>query len=169
MLSSAQLAALKRATYSSVSCEQITRLPAELTLAQWALESAWGQHQPGNNCFGIKAYNGCFGVQRLETFEIVDGVRQSVLQNFATFRSLEACFHKHADLLTGTEPYQSAWTRYLKTKDLDKLVRGIAQIYATDPNYSKILFEIISMPQVQIALADARRDKLTPGNSCQAA
>ncbi len=169
MLSPAQLAALKGAACSSVSCEQATRVPAELTLAQWALESDWGQHQPGNNCFGIKAYSGCFGVQPFETFEIVGGVRRSVVQNFAIFPSLEGCFHYHADLLTSGKPYRSAWTQYLKTKNLQILISQIAPIYATDPNYSKLLRQIIAMPEVRAALAKARADDLKPANSERAA
>jgi peptidoglycan hydrolase FlgJ len=162
MLSPAQTAALKEAAASSVSCEQTTKLPAELMLAQWALESDWGKHQPGNNCFGIKAFNGCFGVQSLETFEIVSGVRRSVSQNFATFPCLEACFHKHADLLTGGKPYRSAWAQYLKTKDLQTLICQIAPIYATDPNYSKLLSQLIVMPEVKAALESSRRDLAQP-------
>lgn len=157
MLSPAQVAALKEAAASSVSCEQTTNLPAELTLAQWALESEWGQKQPRYNCFGIKAYPGCFAVQPLETFEIFDGVRRSVVQNFAAFPSLEACFRKHADLLTSGKPYASAWTQYLKTRDLQTLIYQIAPIYATDPHYSQVLCELIAMPEVESALASFRR------------
>ncbi len=169
MLSPAQLAALDGAASSSVSCEQTTDLPAELTLAQWALESNWGLHQPGNNCFGIKAYNGCFGVQSLETFEIENGIRVSVVQSFAIFPSLGACFNQHAALLTSGKPYASAWTQYLKTKDRQALICQVAPVYATDPEYSKTLLQIIAMPEVQAALTEARRGKLEPGKGCQAA
>jgi len=48
------------------------RTPAEITVAQWALESGWGASAPGNNCFGIKAYHGCVA-QTLPTLEYVDG------------------------------------------------------------------------------------------------
>ncbi len=169
MLSPVQQSALTQAASASVSCEQTTGLPAELTLAQWALESKWGLHQPGNNCFGIKAYSGCFGVQPLETVEIVAGVRVSMIQNFAAFPSLEACFDKHANLLAGGKLYLSPWTQYLKTKDLDSLIRQVASIYATDPNYSKILLQIIAMPEVQAALAKARANEQKPADGEKAA
>ncbi len=163
MLSPAQISALKETTPSSISCEQTTKLPAELTLAQWALESDWGQHQPGNNCFGIKAYNGCAGIQALETFEVVNGVRLSVVRDFATFPSIEACFHKHADLLTSGKSYAKAWTQYLKTKDLQTFIRQIAPVYATDPDYSKILLQLVVMPEVKAALGSCRgRDLAQP-------
>lgn len=86
-----------------------------------------------------------------------------MVQNFAIFPSLEACFHKHADLLTRGKPYASAWTRYLKTKDRQTLIRQIAPVYATDPDYSKILLQIIVMPEVKAALGSCRgRDLAQP-------
>ena len=30
------------------------RVPASVSVAQWAFESGWGAHAPGNNPFGIK-------------------------------------------------------------------------------------------------------------------
>ena len=157
MLSSAQQLALKLAAFSSARCERLTKLPAELTVAQWALESGWGTHQPGNNCFGIKAYQGCFGIQSLSTCEVVNGVRVSVKQDFAVFPSLDACFEKHADLLTTGRPYIRTWLQYLKSSDLNSLIREIAPIYSTAPNYRDALTKIISMPAVQACLAQSRK------------
>ncbi|MDQ2712685.1 MAG: glucosaminidase domain-containing protein [Acidobacteriota bacterium] len=157
MLSSAQLVELKLAASSSARCERLTKLPADLTVAQWALESGWGTHQPGNNCFGIKAYRGCFGIQSLSTCEVVNGVRVSVKQDFAVFPSLDACFEKHANLLTTGKPYVRAWLEYLKSPDLNVLVRRIAPIYSTAPNYANALMSIIGMAMVQASLAESRR------------
>lgn len=40
---------------AAVSFEKKYDIPAEITVAQWALESGWGEHQSGsNNYFGIK-------------------------------------------------------------------------------------------------------------------
>ncbi len=156
MLSSAQLSQLEHAVACSAQCEQTTKVPALLTVAQWALESRWGVHQPGNNCFGIKAYGGCFGVQLLSTFEVVNGVRTAVNREFAVFPSLAACFEKHASLLTSGKVYASAWAHYLETQALETLIRNVAAIYATDPNYAAILLKIIAMPEVKAALARIR-------------
>ena len=82
MLAPLQLLRLKQAAHDAVICEIGTRLPAELTVAQWALESGWGSHQPGDNCFGIKVYDGCFGVQSLQTIEEVNGSKSELLQTF---------------------------------------------------------------------------------------
>ena len=161
MLSPAQMSQLEHAAACSAQCEQITQLPALLTVAQWALESRWGAHQPGNNCFGIKAYAGCFGIQLLSTFEVVNGVRTAVNREFAIFPSLAACFEKHASLLTGSSRYANAWARYVQTHDREALIRDIAPIYATDPNYAMTLLKILAMPEVKAALAKCGGERLT--------
>ena len=155
-LSPAQTAALVQAAASSVKCELATKLPAELTVAQWALESGWGAHQPGDNCFGIKAYAGCFGVQRLRTIEVIAGKPVSLLEDFACFPSLDACFEKHAWLLTEGKPYQLAWAEYLQSSNLEALVADIARVYSTAPDYASLLLCIISMPEVVEALTKSR-------------
>jgi hypothetical protein len=38
-------------------------------MGQAILESGWLDHAPGNNCFGIKSYNGEYGRQLLSTTE----------------------------------------------------------------------------------------------------
>ncbi len=157
ILSPVQLNRLGLAASSSARCERLTKLPADLTLAQWALESGWGAHQPGNNCFGIKAYHGCFGTQSLSTCEVVSGVPVSVTQNFAVFASLDACFEKHADLLTTGKPYAGAWLQYLKSPNLKTLIGQIAPIYSTTPAYGDALMNIIAMPAVQACLTESRK------------
>src|SRR5690349_9861737 len=99
MLTPTQLAALANAKVEARVCEQKTGCPAAITLAQWALESGWGKYAPGNNCFGIKVYAGCYGVQTLATHEYVHGKPFEENLTFATFPTLEACFEKHAALL----------------------------------------------------------------------
>jgi len=140
----------------AVACERATGVPAELTIAQWALESGWGHHQPDNNCFGIKAYAGCYGVQLLETTEVINGATQTVNREFATFPTLAACFEKHAQLISQASPYRNVWKEYEMTKDLHALVVGVAPIYATGSNYAETLLAIIAMPEVTSALANAR-------------
>ncbi len=157
MLSPAQTIRLKAAASSSVSCERSTKVPAELTIAQWALESGWGEHQPGNNCFGIKFYPGSFGIQQLKTVEVIGGVPKTVAGDFATFPSIEACFEKHASLFTTGSAYGPVWSHYLKTADTQTLIRQVAPIYATDPLYASKLLQVIAMPEVSACLADCRK------------
>ncbi len=155
MLSPTQLRALEAAAASSVLCERRTEIPAELTVAQWALESGWGAHQPGNNCFGIKAYPGCFGIQSLQTVEFVGGVRKVLLQPFATFPNLDACFAEHANLFC-TGRYREAFAQYTAKPDLVKLIRQVSGIYATDPGYANLLLAIAALADVKEALAMCR-------------
>jgi hypothetical protein len=59
MFTKSQLERPSAAAESACLCEQTTGLPAEITVAQWAIESGWGATAPDNNCFGIKAYPAC--------------------------------------------------------------------------------------------------------------
>ena len=136
MLTPAQLEHLKIAAEEAVSCERVTALPAELTVAQWAVESGWGTHQPGNNCFGIKKYPDCYGVQMLETTEVVGGVRHSVKLEFATFPSLAACFEKHSELICHAKP--------------------VATVYATEVEYAERLIVVSSMSAVTTTINGLR-------------
>jgi peptidoglycan hydrolase FlgJ len=156
MQSQQELDRLNAAAQAAVACEETTGVPAELTVAQWAVESGCGAHEPGNNCFGIKAYSGCYGVQLLETSEVVGGVTRAVKLEFATFPTLGACFQKHAELISEAAPYQRIWQQYRASKSVTALVEGMAPIYATAPNYASTLLNVISMPQVASAISKAR-------------
>lgn len=123
--------------------EATTHLPYELTAAQWALESGWGNHQPQNNCFGIKSYPGCAGTQQLKTQEWINGKLLWVMREFATFPTLEDCFNYHGRLITQGQSYQKAWSDYVRTMDLHQLILGVAPIYATDPQYTLKLLELV--------------------------
>jgi flagellar protein FlgJ len=157
MLLEKQIQSLKQAVQGALQCEAATQLPAELTVAQWALETGWGVHQPANNCFGIKAYSGCYGVQTLSTVEVIHGVSSNVEKAFATFPSLNACFQKHSEIITRELSYRKAWQQYLASRDWRTLVRQIAPIYATGPTYAERLLEIVNMNEVKSALAEERR------------
>lgn len=156
VLSHLQLERLNAAALSAAQCERTTAVPAELTVSQWAVESGWGAHEPGNNCFGIKAYPGCAGIQLIETTEVIDGVLQKVKREFATFPSLAACFEEHGELISYGEPYHDAWHEYLESKSVRGLIEAIAPIYASAPDYASLLLEIAAMPEVVSAISNAR-------------
>jgi len=156
MLTACQLEHLKIAAQNAVLCERTTTVPAELTVAQWAVESGWGLHQPGNNCFGIKKYPDCCGVQLLETIEVVKGAPESIKLEFATFPSLAECFKKHAELICTAKPYASAWTEYKNTRNVIGLIKGVATVYATETEYSKRLLAVGSMSSVKLAISESR-------------
>ena len=54
---------------AAVAAEKATHCPAELQAAQCILETGWLAHAPGNNCFGIKSYEGAAGRQLLASRE----------------------------------------------------------------------------------------------------
>lgn len=170
---------------AAVATEKATGCPAELLTAQCALESAWLRFAPGNNAFGIKAYPGNYGRQLLRTTEwfnfvelrqflnLGDG-RTAVLRHpdrlptsaayrreysvqdwFATFATLEDCFAKRASMFAAGR-YTTFATKFQADRDLAALVRGIAPIYATDPQYADSVLAIARQPSVQTALAKAR-------------
>ena len=107
-----------------------------------------GRPLPGNNCFGIKEYPGRYGQQQFLTTEVFHGVAKKVYQWFATFPTLTACFQKHAALITESPRYSIPWGNWLANGDLDQFIDGVAQIYATDPEYANKLREVLGMSEV---------------------
>jgi hypothetical protein len=82
---------------------------ASVTLAQWALESAFGRAEPAgsNNPFGIKAVAGQPSVSAW-THETLNGRYVSVIQNFAAFANIDDAFEAHARLLATSRYYVEA-------------------------------------------------------------
>ncbi len=151
-----QRSALLRIAEAAVACERATGLPAELSAAQAALESGWLKHAPGNNCFGIKCSARHASSQTLMTTEYEDGKACRVPQEFAAFATLAECFEDHARLITEKPAYAKPWAEYRKAGDLERLVRGIAPVYATDPAYANQVMRVIRMPELRAAVAEAR-------------
>lgn len=176
---------LQQACISGVICEEQTGVPCELTVAQWALESGWGQHAPGNNCFGIKGTPETG--QLLATAEWleagVEGAWVAKVQGreavrdyaapadgkgrfkykckdwFAKYSDLTECFKLHAKLLTG-RVYQNHIAVWKQDGDIEKLVRGIAPLYATDPAYADRLLTVLAMPLVKSTITKQRQDRI---------
>lgn len=131
----------------------LTGFPALLSVAQWAQESGWGLHSPGNNCFGIKYYPGAHGLQWLQTAEYHNGKKVGEKQAFATFPDLAACFRKHALLIIEKPVYHPAFDKFITSNgNIEVLARSIAPIYATDPEYGNKICAIMLMPEVRDAV-----------------
>jgi hypothetical protein len=103
MLTPSQQQRLAAAAHSAVLCERASGLPAGITLAQSALESARGASAPGNNCSGTKAYPGC-QAQEFVTHEAIAGEQKTLTLEFAAFNGPQECFEKHARLNICGEP-----------------------------------------------------------------
>src|ERR1039458_8041620 len=80
--------------------EAQTNVPFLATLAQAALESAWGKHAPGNNFFGIKADSSWTGdTQTLNTHEVINGVSTPTTALFRKYATPEDSFIDHGNFL----------------------------------------------------------------------
>ncbi len=117
-------------------------VPASVTIAQWALESGWGQHiPPGSfNPFGIKAQPGepfvsCW------TREVIDGEVRRVPANFRRYASWTEAFDEHGEFLATNPRYAAA---FALTNGIDFAEAVAAAGYATDPQYGQELVAIIT-------------------------
>ena len=118
------------------------RVPASVSLGQWALESGWGDSMPVGslNPFGIKARAGEPCVV-CTTHEVVHGLSTLVHAAFRRFDTLGQAFDRHAELLATSPVYAPAMHAL---PDLGAFVRLMAAHYATDPDYAGKLLAVIS-------------------------
>jgi hypothetical protein len=104
-----------------------------VTLAQWALESAYGTAEPtgSNNPFGIKAIAGQASVVAM-THETLHGVYVALPQSFAKFATVAEAFDAHAKLLATAACYHAA--QHAQTPD--EYAQALQGVYATGiPNH----------------------------------
>ena len=150
---------LKEVAATAVALEAQTGCPAQLLIAQWAVESEWGAKPAGNsNFFGIKKsdrHNLCCTVT---TREVVNGT--SIVENlqFADYASLADSCRDYVWLITCGAPYHAAWQQYLNNRDLHTLIAAVARVYATDPGYEQLVATIAGQENVAQAIAEARRE-----------
>jgi hypothetical protein len=113
------------------------KVPVSVTLAQWAVESAWGAAMPpdSNNPFGIKAAAGQPGVES-GTKEFVDGQEITTEARFRKFDTLAEAFDLHGKLLATKKVYAPAME---KAADPDAFADALTGVYATDPKYGYTL------------------------------
>lgn len=129
-------------------------VPADVTLAQFGLESGFGKHMPpgSNNPFGIHAAAGQAYVMGYDW----DASGKRVPTKFAKYASLADAFEAHGKLLATGAAYAEA------RKHLDDPMAYAAALtghYATDPQYGAKLQAMIGGSQqnaAQIARQSAR-------------
>jgi len=128
---------------------QVTGVPAQLIMAQAALESGWGRREiraddgkPSYNVFGIKADKNWKGpVVETLTTEYVDGMAQKSQARFRAYSSYDEAFTDYARFLTGNPRYASV----LAMSDPAQAAHGLQRAgYATDPNYGGKLVRIMA-------------------------
>lgn len=119
-------------------------VPADVTLAQYGLESGFGKSMPAgsNNPFGIKARQGQPYVEAWTT-ENIKGVNQRVRARFAKYDSLADAFDAHAKLLATGSAYAEARRH---ANDPMAYAAALTGHYATDPKYGAKLQALIRNP-----------------------
>jgi len=119
----------------ALAVEAETGLPADVTLAVAALESAYGQVCPApGNYFGIKG-EGNAGSADSPTFEYEDGIRVDITDRFAAYRGNPMA--PFAAFLRDNPRYHDALETYRRTGDPDRLIDGVhAAGYATAPYWA---------------------------------
>lgn len=124
-------------------------VPASVSLAQFAIESAYGTKMPAgsNNPFGIKAVAGQPSVVA-RTREVVRG--QSIFINapFRKFADFNEAFEAHAHLLATAPVYAPAMTAW-KAGHYEDGIRLMAAKYATAPDYATLLLSVIHSQNLQ--------------------
>ncbi|MGF6963033.1 flagellum-specific peptidoglycan hydrolase FlgJ [Paraburkholderia sp. WC7.3g] len=118
-----------------------TKIPASFTVAQAALESAWGAHCPCFNLFGIKADPSWKGpVTSQITHEVVNGKTVTITANFRAYPDWLASINDHAQFLLTNPRYRPAFA-YTTGALFAQAVQAAG--YATDPLYSAKIASII--------------------------
>src|ERR1039457_87760 len=118
----------------AVRLEQETGCPAQLLIAQWAIESKWGEKPVGHaNYFGVKRAARHTKWCTVTTREVING--KSVVENleFADYDSLEDSCADYAWLITQGVPYHGAWERYQGDHELHGLISAVASPYGLRP------------------------------------
>ncbi len=118
------------------------RVPASVSIGQFALESGWGKDMPVGsfNPFGIKALPGQPSVLA-RTREFVAGRYVTINAPFRKFDSLLEAFAEHARLLATAPVYAAAMAAL---PDVEAFVTAMAEHYATDPHYAPDLMAVIN-------------------------
>jgi hypothetical protein len=122
---------------AAVQSHRTWKVPASVTIAQWAVESAWGAAMPpgSNNPFGIKAVGDQPAVES-QTHEVVGGATVTITARFRKFESLSEAFDQHGRLLATGARYRPAMA---VAGDPAAFADALTGVYATDPNYGTIL------------------------------
>jgi len=132
---------LQQATTAARASSKSSGLLAGVTVAQAALESAFGNSElsrKGNNYFGIKAH-GRHAVLEMPTTEVINGDVQKVTARFAAYKDMAECFTCRDQLITHGAVYAEARAN---TNDPEQFVCALAKHWATDPNYAEKILKI---------------------------
>lgn len=123
------------------------RIPASISIAQWALESGWGKYDLGvYNYFGMKAPVDASGKPTVpfvtkRTREVNSkGQAYFIDAPFRAFTSPADAFDAHGKLLATAKVYAGPRE---KLPDANAFADALTGIYATDPTYGTQLKAIM--------------------------
>jgi hypothetical protein len=141
---------LTQLTPAALECEKVSGIPHAFTLAQGALESAWGSSvlaTKGFNLFGVKADASWHGATlALPTKEHLSGKDVTVIAKWRKYADWDECMLDHAKFFRDNPRYRHA----LETTDPAEFARRVAAAgYATDPKYAQLLITIINSLNLQ--------------------
>ncbi|MDR5866462.1 flagellar assembly peptidoglycan hydrolase FlgJ [Halomonas koreensis] len=139
---------LDRLAEPARAASRASGVPAELILAQAALETGWGRHEiatadgrNSHNLFGIKAGGGWRGeTTEILTHEVIDGQRRPVRDQFRVYGSFEEAFTDYARLIGDNPRYAGVTAAATPDQAARALQRGG---YATDPAYADKLIAVM--------------------------
>lgn len=119
------------------ACEAATGIPAGFTVAQAALESAWGGSQlarMAKNLFSVKADRGWHGpVYMHDSSEVVNGNRVMLPANWRLYSTWQECIDDRSNFFRSNPRYAHCFEQ--KTGEgWAKAVQAAG--YATDPDYA---------------------------------
>lgn len=124
------------------ACQNATGVPASFTIAQAALESAWGSRAPGNNLFGVKADSAWKGATvDVPTHEFINGKSVAITAKFRAYKDWAGSLIDHAAFFHANPRYHACFSE----KTGPGFARAVAAAgYATDPDYASKLTSTIA-------------------------
>jgi flagellar protein FlgJ len=140
----------------------------EALIAQAVLETGWGRHmmrcadgQNSFNLFGIKADARWLGERvTSETIEFRDGLMRKERASFRAYSSLAESFADYTDFLQSNPRYQGVLN---KVSDGLGFAQALADAgYATDPEYSSKIKQIMSGEQFRRAVSGIKEPVSEP-------
>ena len=138
-----QQAFFERILPYALQTQNMTGIPASVTMAQAALESGWGKHAPGNNFFGIKG-SGPAGSQKLSTREFIAGKWRRTVSNFRRYNDPMESFLDHAQVISEGRYLKHAMKHTSSAKEFVHALQSGKTRYATDPNYEAKILRMIA-------------------------
>ena len=122
-------------------------IPANILLAQSALETGWGNKviqntngKSSHNLFGIKADERWNGQSvNVSSLEYDNGFAKQEYSNFRVYQSYQQSFEDYVDFIKGNDRYRSA----LQQGNGEAYIKALQEAgYATDPQYANKIIDI---------------------------